>query len=55
MITTNETTATIRSGLKSLGIKGAVKLYTHDAYTIRVYVNDKSFGLWDISKATFVA
>jgi len=55
-ITMKRTTAkSISRGLKALGVRGHVSLKKYDRYTIHVSVNGKSFGLWDITKSTFVA
>jgi hypothetical protein len=45
----------IINGMKSLGCKGKVSLKRVDSYVIAVMLNGKTFGLWSVEKATFVA
>ena len=44
----------IAKGLRALGVHGKVHPVWHDNYTIRVYLNNRDFGLWDVRKNTFV-
>ena len=49
------TTEKIKNALITYGVKGKVTLRKVGIACIEVKVNGKIYGIWEISKATFVA
>lgn len=44
----------LKRALQVLGVKGSVTIKRHAAFTVKVLVNGKEFGIWDTVKKTFV-
>lgn len=44
----------LKKALQILGVTGSVALKRFDSFSIKVLVNGKEFGIWDITKKTFV-
>ena len=44
----------IKKALKKLGVIGKITIKKYDSFTVAVYVDGKTFGIWDTVKKTFV-
>jgi hypothetical protein len=44
----------LMNALKKLGITENIEINPRDIWTVDVFVNGEWFGLWDITKNTFV-